>query len=233
LLIPLVIVGVGSTALAIGKILLTIQRCLIPSEVIFASYTRLGSILMFVPIIFPSLAIGMMLANLVAWCVRPARRVFNKEAKGVKYASFKTAVKHLAIASLILLIVAAPIALLGALNYFYVTTNGVSVNPLFSTSEIHYKWSDITRIETRCLAERDNLHLNFILYMKDGRKIDLLEEPRLKFVNIYDQVKPLIAAQKHITYSRHSMQNKDIARLRKRYRPQDAERILQIITGKD
>jgi len=47
LLIPLAIIGIGSTGFALAKGLLTIQSSLIPSDAILASYTRVGSILMF------------------------------------------------------------------------------------------------------------------------------------------------------------------------------------------
>jgi hypothetical protein len=64
--------------------------------------------------------------------------------------------------------------------------------------------------------------------MEDGTKVDLLNEPRLKFVRVYDQIKPLLKAQRGIIYQ-SEIGEKDIARLRRRYHPQDAERILEIL----
>ena len=46
------------------------------------------------------------------------------------------------------------ICLLGAMNYFYVDSEGIHLNSLFSISESHYKWSDITNVRTRCLAKK-------------------------------------------------------------------------------
>jgi hypothetical protein len=174
------------------------------------------------------MAIGMMLANLVAWCVIPARRVFQKEARGVKGTSFKEAMKHLSIASAILVLIAAPLSFLGTMNYFYVTEKGVHVSPLFSMRERHYDWSDVVSVETRCIAERDNLHLNYILHMEDGRRVDLLEEPRMKFVNAFDQIKPLIDEQAHIRHT-SDIRTRGIKRLRNRYRAHHAERILEVL----
>lgn len=174
------------------------------------------------------MAIGMMLANLTAWCIIPARKVFQKEARGVKGTSFKEAMKHLSIASAILVLVAAPLSFLGTMSYFYVTEAGVYVNPLLSLQERHYDWCDIVAVQTRCIAERDNLHLNYILHMEDGHRVDLLEEPRMKFVKVFDQIKPLIEEQTHIRYT-SDIRRRGVKRLRSRYRAHHAARILEVL----
>jgi hypothetical protein len=183
---------------------------------------------MYIVPFFPSLAIGMMAANLVAWRLRSARATFEKEAKGMKGASFKESMKHLATASLLLLIVTTPVSAMGTLNYFYLTSDGIHANALFSIKERHYGWGDVQEIRIRCLAERNNLHLNYILVMKDGARVDLLEEPRLKFVEVYDQIKPLVEAQNGITF-RREIRDADIYELRRRYSAENAGRILQIL----
>jgi len=228
LLIPLSVAGIAAMWVVLVMGLLQVQRSLIPADAILSSYTRVGSIFIFVPALFPAMAIGMMLANLVAWFVLPARRAFQKEAKGVKGASFKKAMKHLGIAAGILLLATAPLGLLGAMNYFYVTHDGIYLSPFFSAKEKHYGWSDIVEVQTRCIAERDNLHLNFILHMSDRGKVDLLEEPRMKFVDVYDRIKPLIAQQTHIHYTSEISEG-GIKRLRSRYQPHNAERILKVL----
>ncbi len=228
LLIPLGIAGVGGTWVLLALALLRMQQELIPDDVILASYTRIGSILMFVSPCIPSLAVGMLLANLLAWCVKAARVTFEKEGEGIKGASFAEAMKHLCIAAVIVLVIFLPVGIWGAFNYFYVAADGVHVNPLFSFSERHYKWVDIESVSTRCLAERDNLHLNYVLGMKDGAKIDLMQEPRLKFVRVYDEIKPYLQAQPDIRYS-CQVTNRDILRLKKRYSPADAEQILRVL----
>ena len=48
-----------------------------------------SSFLMLIPLLFAALLIGLMFANCVAWCVVPARRAFDREAKGLKWASFR------------------------------------------------------------------------------------------------------------------------------------------------
>lgn len=67
--------------------------------------------LMVGPTTFSSLILAMMSANLVLWCVKPVRRIFEKEAEGVPFASFRAAMTGLGYVALYL----TPIALvLGA-----------------------------------------------------------------------------------------------------------------------
>jgi hypothetical protein len=117
---------------------------------------------------------------------------------------------------------------LGALNYFYVAEDGIHLNPFFSFRERHYPWDDIREIQTRCLAERDNLHLNYRLRMTDGTEVDLMEEPRLKFVNVYPRIRGFIEEQTDIEYT-EEITNLGLRRMRSRYGAEDAERILGVL----
>ncbi|HPA19830.1 MAG TPA: hypothetical protein PLU30_18920 [Verrucomicrobiae bacterium] len=55
----------------------------------------ISSFLLLMPLFFASLPLGLMLANCVAWCVGPARRAFDREAQGVKWASLHEAMSGL------------------------------------------------------------------------------------------------------------------------------------------
>ena len=232
LLVPLCIAGIALVWAGLVVGLVRLQRSFIPADCILYSHTRIGGILMFVPPLLPALAIGMELANLAAWCVVPARRIFQKEAKGTKGASFGEATKHLLIASALLLILTAPVSLWGALNYFYVTEEGVALNGLWAFKETRYCWSDIVAVETRCIAERDNLHLNYIVRMKDGQWVDLLEEPRLEFAKAYDRIVPHIEQQSHIRYS-SDITDSGLRRLKARYSPENVTRLMRVLAPID
>ena len=231
ILIPLCIIGIIASAFLIAKLLLDFQSSMFPANALLSGRTRIGGIFMFVPILFPSLGIGALFGNLAAWPILPARRTFEREAKGHKNASFKKAMKLLGVFTLGALVVFMPLALLGALNYFYVTAEGIYYNPLLSLSEKHYRWQDIKEIHTRCLAERKNLHLNYKLIMTDQRKIDLMEETRLKFVRAYPVIKPYLEKQGGIQYNRE-ITDRGIRRLQKRYKTKDAGKILKILQGR-
>jgi hypothetical protein len=202
-----------------------------PANALLSGRTRVGGIFMFVPILFPSLGAGMIFANLAAWPIRAAREAFEREAKGHKNVSFRKAMKPLSIFTLGALVIFMPLALLGTLNYFYVTAEGVYYNPLPSLSEKHYRWQDIKEIHTRCLAERKNLHLNYKLIMADQRKIDLMEETRIKFVRAFPAIKPYLEKQDGIQY-RREITDWGIKRLQKRYKAKDAGEILKILKGR-
>jgi hypothetical protein len=135
------------------------------------------------------------------------------------------------IASIIVVnVFAISLATLGSMNYFYVQDDGVHYNPLLSFKEDIYNWGDIVEIQTRCLAERDNLHLNYRLKMKDNTVVDLMEEPRLRFIEVYREIKPFLDAQTEIKYT-EGITDGGIKRLKKRYRPEAADRILKVLSN--
>ncbi|RMF93442.1 MAG: hypothetical protein D6734_10075 [Candidatus Schekmanbacteria bacterium] len=231
ILIPLSITGVFASTFLLAKLLINIQSSMFPAKAILFSSTRVGKILMFVSVLFPSFGIGMIFANLIAWLISPARRTFEQEAKGYKNTSFKKSIKQLVIFTFCTFFIFMPVALLGSLNYFYVTEEGIYYNPLFSLSEKLYRWQDIKEIHTRCFAERKNLHLNYKLVMSDGRKIDLMEEPQLNFVRAYPRIKLFLDKQPNIRYWRN-ITERGVSRLYKRYKTEDARKILRVLQNK-
>ncbi len=48
----------------------------------------LSSLFLALPISFSSLVLGVIFANLLAWCIPPARKTFDKEAQDIKGVSF-------------------------------------------------------------------------------------------------------------------------------------------------
>ena len=90
-----------------------------------------------------------------------------------------------------------------------------------------FRSNDIVRIHAECSIERNSFFWDYILYMKDGKNVDLLEETRLDFIKAYDKIKPFIRTQKHIKYD-YKIGDKEIERLRRNY-SQDAEKIIRII----
>jgi len=51
---------------------------------------------MVLPLFFPSIAIGLMFANVVVWCIRPAQKALDREAEGHNGADFSSSMKGLA-----------------------------------------------------------------------------------------------------------------------------------------
>jgi hypothetical protein len=231
LLIPLVIGFVALVGWTLATVLLSIQRKLMPEDIIFSSFTNIAGLLMFVPIIFPSFAVGMMIANLIIWCIPPARAALDKEAEGVKHASFREAMRDLSKISLILLLTMIPISLIGTFNYFYLTADGIYFNPLFSIRTTHYAWDDIREITIRCYTDREHVKIKYIMLMKDGRNIDLFGglQFRNRFIDSYDKIQPFINAQKDIKY-KYEIEQKAADNLRQ-WDKKISDKVLNILSG--
>src|SRR5690606_35554224 len=82
------------------------------------SKSTLGDILMFVPILFPSLAIGFMLSNCTIWCIPSAREALYNEGKGINRASFRESMRSLGIIAAVLLPIALLLGGVGAVDRF-------------------------------------------------------------------------------------------------------------------
>jgi hypothetical protein len=175
------------------------HRHLIPSDVIYSSGIRSG-FLMFMPLMFLALPLGFMFANFSAWCILPARRALYKEANGVKGASFQESMKPFYLMVMILLLIGIPLAFLGEFNYYYISPAGISVRPLFSSKEKYYEWEKIKKIHGEYSASGGRIYYDYIVFMKDGMKINLSSEHPLWFIKIYDKIKPFLKDQSNIVY---------------------------------
>ena len=98
ILIPLLFIGAVPVYIIQFKILWLVHIFRYPSHsghvsefwqrgISFGAF--ISSFLMGIPILVSSVALGMIIANLLAWCIIPVRRVFDKEAQGVKGTSFR------------------------------------------------------------------------------------------------------------------------------------------------
>ncbi len=116
-LIPLGLGGIGGAFYGLFQVMWRIHTLLYPGH---AGHVRefwgagigtgafVSSFLLAVPLFFAAIPIGMLLANLVAWLIPPARRAFAREAGGVEGASFRQAMGELGKVALLIV----PICLL-------------------------------------------------------------------------------------------------------------------------
>jgi hypothetical protein len=72
--------------------------------------------LLVIPLFFPPIPLGMLFTNFIMWCIPPARRAFDREAKGVKWASFIEAQSGLGWIALIIVPVCIVLSFVGALT---------------------------------------------------------------------------------------------------------------------
>jgi len=122
-LIPLVIGGVSATLYVLFQLMWHVHIAIYPAHagrlgefwgkgIGFTSF--LSSFLLAMPLFFAALPIGMILANLVAWLISPARRVFAREAEGVEGASFGQAMFELGKVALVVVPICLLLSAIGA-----------------------------------------------------------------------------------------------------------------------
>jgi hypothetical protein len=187
LLIPFAIAGLALSWYGLVEPLQRFRSRFFPIDAFLMNGTRLGNIVLYVAPFFPSICIGILIANLAVWIIPPARRTLNEEARGDASAAFKSS--NLAVAKLLVLtsILTLPIAAVGATSYFYLTSRGITYRTSLLSEERHYGWSDLSAIETACWYSRNSRDLSYALLMRDGTRIEILESGR-DFLKAYPEL---------------------------------------------
>jgi hypothetical protein len=85
-----------------------------------------------------------------------------------------------------------PIALLGGMNYFAATAEGLFYRPWLALSPDHYGWNDVTGIETQCFSNHRGLYGHFTLSFGDGTTVDLAPASIRDFMHAYPRFAPLL-----------------------------------------
>jgi hypothetical protein len=191
------LIGVGGAWAGIAHVLVIYRSSLYPPDTFLFSGTRIGNILMFVTPCFPSIALGLIIANLLVWCISPARRAFKKEADGVKGEDFRSAQFGLAKAGTVLAAIGLPLCLLGANNFWALTPDGIHYRPMLSATTQHYAWSSVERIETGCSRSKNSVDYNFVVTLPDQTRIDLMEESPDEFLAAYPRIQSALRGHRY------------------------------------
>jgi hypothetical protein len=230
ILIPLAILCIGLVYYFFWKLATVIQSNMIPSNAIIWNYSKLGGVLMYVPTLLPSLSLGMIFANFIAWCIPPARKAFDREANGVKNASVRSATRSLFIISIVLMLVTFPISILGLQNYYYVNEAGVYYHTVLTKRQ--YNWDDVKEVLIGCSTNRyHKIELKYILTFRDGTKVDLWENNFLKFLNVYDNIFAHLKTNKEIEYVRR-ISDWDVGKIAPRWSPRLQEGVRKVLEGR-
>jgi hypothetical protein len=168
------------------------QAALRPADAFLFSGTRVGNILLFVPPIFPSLGLGLMVGNVLEKLILTA----SAECALERQAVYRSAQIGLAKFSLILAAVALPLGFAGTNNYWALAPSRIDYRGMFSVSTSHYRWLDVTRIETGCSVGK-TLSYHFVLTLHEGPSIDLMEESPSAFVAAYPEIQSSLRGQRY------------------------------------
>jgi len=160
LLIPFAIAGTALSWYGLVEPLLSFRSRFFPIDAFLMNGTRLGNIVLYVAPFFPSICVGILVANFAVWTIPPARRALNEEARGVAGTDFKSS--NLVVAKLLVLtsILTLPIAAMGATSYFYLTSRGIIYRTSLLSEERHYAWSDLSAIDAACWYSRNSRDLS-------------------------------------------------------------------------
>jgi len=123
ILIPLVLFGIVAFSVGQFTLLWQLNTWVFPEHAgrlrEFLGNNEQGAIsrlLMTLSSLFSAIPLGLMLANCIAWCIPPARHVFDREAKGIKHASFHEAMLDLGKIALFVVPVCLVLGIIGALT---------------------------------------------------------------------------------------------------------------------
>ena len=125
ILIPLDLIGIGGFTYILFQIMWRVNTAIYPDHA-----GRLGefwgkgigfnafvsSFLLLMPLFFAAIPLGLLFANSIAWIIPPARRVFDGEAEGVKWASFPEAMGGVWNVAMVLVPICLLLSLIGALT---------------------------------------------------------------------------------------------------------------------
>ena len=123
ILIPLGFGGIAGTTYVLFRIMWQVHVAIYPAhagrlsefwgqDISFGSF--FSSFLLLIPLFFAAIPVGLILTNMIAWLIPPARRTFAREAEGVVGASFADATSELAKIALIIVPICLAISSVGA-----------------------------------------------------------------------------------------------------------------------
>jgi hypothetical protein len=192
----LLVFGVLAVAAAwIGSVegLARYRVALYPHDAFLSGGTRFGNILMYLLPFFPSLAAGFIVANLLIWCVPPARRALDEEDKQFPGLDFRSSNRDLTRFGLILLVATLPLAWLGARNCWSLTNAAIIYRPMFWPANRQYSWADVRGIRTDCGSNRSSTTYDFVAIMTDHTSVDLSSESPDEFLAAYPRIQTALA----------------------------------------
>jgi len=122
LLLPLVGGGVWLCASILWVVMWRVHVAIYPDHAgvtfkeLVGGRTTFGFFLFFFPLLFASMPLGYMLANCIAWCIGPARKAFDSEARGFPGTSFRASQRGLWMIGKYVIPLCLLLSLIGALT---------------------------------------------------------------------------------------------------------------------
>jgi hypothetical protein len=122
ILIPLVVLGIFSVSIGQFSLLWHLNTWVYPEHIgrlkniMRSNEHQVSQMLLTLPCLFSAIPLGMLLANCMAWCIPPARRTFEREARGIAHASFRASMSDLGKFALFIVPICLALGVIGALT---------------------------------------------------------------------------------------------------------------------
>jgi hypothetical protein len=98
---------------------------------------------------------------------------------------------------IVVLVVALPVCLLGANNFWALTPGGIDYRPKLAATTQHYAWSSVEQIETGCSSSGDNADYHFEVTLKDKTRVDLMEDSKNEFLGAYPEIQSALRGHRY------------------------------------
>lgn len=180
-----------------------LQRLMEPGDSLLFGPTRIGIILMVVPV-----AIFIVPATVALWGILTPwiRQILRKPAPAPLFLpplpmpAWAEAVNWSTVGTIFavaLLVVAAK----GFTSYFYLDQRGLSVRPPFELALRRYDWANVVAVTIRCQpSAKRRPRLDYVLEMSDGYEIELTLAPKHRFAASLPVVSSLLRSSPNVQY---------------------------------
>ena len=196
LLVPLCIVGIAGAWIGIVLAFQRYRGLLCPADAFIFSGTHVGNIFLYVAPFWPSLAFGLIVGNLLLWCVPPARTAMEREAAGAEDKVYRASQLALAKLGAVFAGIALPLCFLGANNFWALTAVRIYYRPMFAVTTRDYDWSSLRSVETGCSTGK-TISFHFVVTLGNKTSIDLMEESAQKFWAAYPQIQAALRGRRY------------------------------------
>lgn len=181
LLFLFAIIAVAGTWIGMVELLLALRVQFRPPDAFLFDGTRWGNIVTHVLPGFPAIAAGLLCGNVLVWLIPPARRALTIESS--HGTNFKSSNRALAKGLVLVLAITAPVAMLSATRYFYLTPSHICYRPFWFSPVRSYQWMDVRGIETNCWHNR-GVQFTYTLLLSNGTRLGILETSK-DFLHAY------------------------------------------------
>ena len=185
--------------------LVLLQRLMEPGDSLLFGPTRIGIILMVVPV-----AIVIVPATVALWGIltpwirqilrKPAPRFLPPLFTPPPMPAWAEAVNWTTVGTIFavaLLVVAAK----GFTSYFYLDQRGLSVRPPFELALRRYDWANVVAVTIRCQpSAKRHPRFDYVLEMSDGYEIELTLAPKHRFAASLPVVSSLLRSSPNVQY---------------------------------